>query len=188
MNLFQRIMRKKDALAYLVYTPINKMILSFNAVEGMTNLKTNGLVYIRNQGKIYIGNKVRINSSPNYNPIGHQRTNIQVLGGNLIIGDDVGMSHVSITCTSEIRIGDRVLLGSGVKIFDTDFHALNGVSKTRAPIEIGNDVFIGTGAIILKGVKIGNGAVIGAGAVITRNVPENEIWAGNPAKRIREYI
>lgn len=50
---------------------------------------------------------------------------------------------------------------------------------------LGNDVWIGANAVILPGIKIGDGAVIGAGSVVTKNVPEYEIWAGNPAKKIK---
>lgn len=56
---------------------------------------------------------------------------------------------------------------------------------TTAPIIIGDDVWIGTGAVITKGVKIGNGAVIGVNSLITKDVPENAIVAGNPAKVIK---
>lgn len=55
-----------------------------------------------------------------------------------------------------------------------------------APVVIGNDVFIGVKCIILKGVTIGDGAIIGAGSVVTKSIPANQIWAGNPAKYIRE--
>ena len=53
---------------------------------------------------------------------------------------------------------------------------------------IGNDVWIGTGAIILKGTCIGDGSVIGAGAVVTHNIGNCEIWAGNPARKIKERL
>lgn len=65
---------------------------------------------------------------------------------------------------------------------------LNGKMKQfqpDSPVSIGNDVWIGCGAIILKGVTIGNGAVIGAGAVVTKNVPDYAIYAGNPARLLR---
>ncbi len=61
----------------------------------------------------------------------------------------------------------------------------DGHPKTKGPIVLGHDVWVGMGAIILSGVTIGNGAVIGAGAVISKNVPPYMIVAGNPAKEIR---
>ncbi|HEX4889569.1 MAG TPA: CatB-related O-acetyltransferase [Alphaproteobacteria bacterium] len=57
--------------------------------------------------------------------------------------------------------------------------------RTRGPVRIGNDVWIGSRAIILSGVSIGDGAVIGAGAVVTRDVPPYAVAAGNPARVVR---
>jgi acetyltransferase-like isoleucine patch superfamily enzyme len=54
------------------------------------------------------------------------------------------------------------------------------------PIEIGKNVWIGANSVILKGIEIGDGGVVGAGSVVTKSIPANEIWAGNPARKIRE--
>ncbi|WP_181038488.1 DapH/DapD/GlmU-related protein [Arthrobacter sp. ZGTC131] len=56
--------------------------------------------------------------------------------------------------------------------------------KRIAPVKIGNAAFVGLGVTILPGVTIGDGAIIGSGAVVTRSVPDDEVWAGNPARRI----
>ena len=53
-------------------------------------------------------------------------------------------------------------------------------------VTIGDDVWIGAGTTILKGVKIGNGAVIGANSLVNKNIPDNQIWAGNPVKYLKE--
>lgn len=88
----------------------------------------------------------------------------------------------------KITIGDRVLIGPQVCIFDSDFHGLTIETRQKRTeikhgnVVIGDDVFIGANSIILKAVKIGNGAVIGAGAVVTKDVPANSIVAGNPAR------
>jgi acetyltransferase-like isoleucine patch superfamily enzyme len=95
---------------------------------------------------------------------------------------------VYIRANSEI--GDRCAIGPFVRLL-TDTHEI-GPSDHRAgnriykPIKIGSGVWIGAGAIVLGGVTIGDGAVIGAGAVVTKNVPPNCIYAGNPAKLVRE--
>ncbi len=102
------------------------------------------------------------------------------------------MSHAILCSRSEIKIENNVLLGGGVKIFAHDFYSVsyeermqNGDSDVRtAPILIKEGAFIGAHAIILKGVTIGRHSVIGAGAVVTKDVPDNEVWAGNPAKRL----
>ena len=91
----------------------------------------------------------------------------------------------------EITIGENVMIGPKTLILGRDHGMqLNGRSMReqehiRKPITIGNDVWIGGGAIILKGVSIGEGAVVGAGSVVTKDIPRNAIAVGNPAKVIK---
>lgn len=84
---------------------------------------------------------------------------------------------------TSISIGENCLIGSGCKIYDTDFHPimLNDSINSR-PIVIGNDVFIGANVTILKGVHIGDGAVVGAGSIVTKSIPAKEVWGGVPAQ------
>jgi maltose O-acetyltransferase len=88
-----------------------------------------------------------------------------------------------------VRIGDFTLFGPGVQIL-TPVHPMNAELRRRQeygkPIEIGSDVWVGGGALILPGVTIGARAVIGAGSVVTRDVPEGVFAAGNPCRVIRE--
>jgi acetyltransferase-like isoleucine patch superfamily enzyme len=88
-----------------------------------------------------------------------------------------------------------VNIGGNVRIFDHDFHALDAEVRrsprdaaecATRPIVIGDDVFIGTNSIILKGITIGDRAIIGAGSVVTKNVPADCIAAGNPARIVRK--
>jgi maltose O-acetyltransferase len=87
-----------------------------------------------------------------------------------------------------VRIGDFTLFGPAVQIY-TPLHPFNAEQRRREefgkPIEIGSDVWVGGGAIILAGVSIGSRAVIGAGSVVTRDVPEGVFAAGNPCRVIR---
>ncbi len=90
-----------------------------------------------------------------------------------------------------ISIGAHALLGSGVAILDSDFHDLRpdrrrGGRPAMAPVRIGENVFVGDGVRILKGVSVGAHSVIGAGSVLTRSIPEGVVAAGNPARVIRE--
>jgi maltose O-acetyltransferase len=88
-----------------------------------------------------------------------------------------------------VRIGDFSLFGPAVQIY-TPLHPLNAELRRRQefgkPIEIGSDVWVGGGAIILPGVRIGSRAVIGAGSVVTRDVPDGVFAAGNPCRVMRE--
>lgn len=100
-------------------------------------------------------------------------------------------NNVSIVANIKIQIGDRCLIGNLVMIFDSDFHHLDPARRLEEPppskpVIIGNNVWIGSSAIILKGVHIGDNSVVGAGAVVTRDVPANVVVAGNPAKIIRQ--
>ena len=84
-----------------------------------------------------------------------------------------------------IPIGDDVLLAPHVHILAHDTSTFMFIGKTRAAnVSIGNEVFVGAGSIILPGVHIGNRVVIGAGSVVTKNIPDNSVAAGNPARVI----
>lgn len=159
-------------------------------------LHINGRIFIHGiKGRIVIGNHVTINSSENANPTsGIKHTHLRTeKNGSIEIGDNVGISHANITAFSLIKIEKNVLIGSGTKIWDTDFHSVNYKNRIEksdldiksAPIIIREGAFIGACSIILKGVTIGCHAVVGAGSVVTKDVPADEIWAGNPAMFIR---
>lgn len=116
-------------------------------------------------------------------------------GGFLYIGHHTGMTNSTINCHQSIIIGNYVNIGAGCIIVDSNFHSLNwrdrldgtDISKKKnAPVVIKDLAFIGTHSIILKGVTIGEKSIIGAGSVVTHNIPDGEIWAGNPAKFIKK--
>lgn len=90
-----------------------------------------------------------------------------------------------------IRIGRHGLFGAHIEIFDSNFHDLDprrrhGGTPRMAPIDVGENVFVGMGVKILKGVTIGADSVIGAGSVVTSSIPAGVIAAGNPARPVRE--
>jgi len=112
-------------------------------------------------------------------------------GSNITLGDHVFMNfNCCILDVMEVKIGNNVMLAPYVQIY-TATHPLEAKARNSGKefakgITIGNDVWIGGGAIICPGVTIGNGAVIGAGAVVTKDVPHNVFVGGNPAKIIKQ--
>lgn len=177
--------------------PINKVfnnyLLKKRCVICGKKLRINGRIYVL--GDVEIGDNVSINSGYKYNPIGGQERTSFIThgGGSILIGNNVGISNSAIVSMEKIVIEDDVKIGGSCKVYDSDFHSLNYEQRMEcpdmhiktAPVIIKKGAFIGAHSIILKGVIIGEKSVIGAGSVVTKNVPDGELWAGNPAKYIR---
>ncbi|HLO03687.1 MAG TPA: sugar O-acetyltransferase [Symbiobacteriaceae bacterium] len=89
-----------------------------------------------------------------------------------------------------VEIGDNFMAATKVQLI-TATHPLDATKRTSGleygkPIKIGDNCWLGAGAIVLPGVTIGNNVVVGAGSVVTKNLPDNVVVAGNPARIIRE--
>ena len=160
--------------------------------------KCNGYPYIHVSldAKFTVGNNFVMNNGANFSDSGiNGKCRIEVRDNAILkLGNNVGLSDVTITCHEKILIGNNVIIGVGTQIRDTDNHSLNPFdrlngldwkNKKTQPIKIGDNVFIGTNTIILKGVEIGDNCIIAAGSVVTKSIPENEIWGGNPAKFLK---
>lgn len=158
-------------------------------------LRGRPIIIKRRHSLIRIGEHFIACSDPRCNSLGVSqpvfiRTNEH--GASIIIGNNVGMSGCTISAHKSITIGDRVLIGSGALIMDSDAHSLDAAARRTGaggeakPVVIEDDVFVGARAIILKGVRLGRGAIVGAGAVVSKNVPEYCIVAGNPARVVRQ--
>lgn len=95
---------------------------------------------------------------------------------------------VRISAASEITIGDSCMLASGVYITDADWHGIYDRVHpgTNAPVRLEDNVWVGDGAVVCKGVTIGRNSIIGAGSVVVSDIPENTVAAGNPAKPVKE--
>jgi acetyltransferase-like isoleucine patch superfamily enzyme len=144
--------------------------------------------------RIVIGDRFEMRNWRSSNPLGVAHPGILATwsaAAAIVIGDDVGMTGVTVCAESGITIGNRVLIGANAVIADTDFHPLHPVERRMAPghgatlpIEIADDCFLGMHVLVLKGARIGRGAVVGAGSVVTGDVPPGAIVAGNPARPI----
>jgi len=161
-------------------------------------------VTIRHPDKITLGNNVTVDDN----------SVLEGRGGGIVLEDSVVVNRNSMLLakTGPIHLGSRTTIGSncvlaslggielgksvlvagGCYMCGGDYHMddathaiMDQGAYSKGPIRIGDNVWIGTGAIILDGVTIGPGAMIGAGAVVTKDVPENMIVAGIPATVIR---
>jgi acetyltransferase-like isoleucine patch superfamily enzyme len=177
-----------------------KVIFWGNNVQH-SSFNTGGIPYVSVAigGIFSIGKNLCMNNGIRGNPIGcfNRCTFFVDKGANLKIGSNLGISQAAIICHLSIEIGDNVKIGGGARIYDTDFHSIDPelrlnpktdfANKRKLPVVIEDNVFIGAYSTILKGVTIGRNSIIGSSSVVTKNVPSNEIWAGNPARFIK-YI
>ena len=146
------------------------------------------------RGAVRRGTAVFINSRFGSNLVGLSTpTVLYCMGeGSIELGDHSGLSGAILSAKTCIRIGKYAKIGGNVRIYDHDYHALCPESRRDPNTDhfecrseaamIGDDVLIGVNAIVLKGVKIGDRAIVGAGSVVSRDIPPDEVWAGNPAR------
>lgn len=175
-----------------------KAILKLNHIKYGKKLVLKGVPFIYNHkgAELSLGSHCTIKSSFLSNLVGlYSRTIIltRIPGASIKIGDNVGISGATIYARSRIIIGDNTNIGGNVKILDNDFHPVDAKARLTddkeqiqtAPIQIGENCFIGCNVIILKGSKIGDNCVVGAGAVVSGTFEDNCVIAGNPAKIIK---
>lgn len=115
--------------------------------------------------------------------------------GELIIKDNVYINKgTTIVSHNKIVISEGVLIGPNVMIFDHNHDRKKELSNKgtqhykSSPIYIGEDVWIGANSVILSGITIGKGSIIAAGSIVTKDVPENAIVCGNPARIIKNTL
>lgn len=163
-------------------------------------IKSNGTPFIRisKKGKIIIDDTLFLNNTHVSNPIGRTTRCSFVINDDAVLrlGANVGMSGVSIVCDYSIDIRKNVKIGGNTVIYDTDFHSLKAKDRldtekdslyaSRKKITIEENAFIGAHCTILKGVRIGKNSVVGACSLVTKDIPDNQVWGGNPVKFIRK--
>ncbi len=176
----------RQLVAVWIVAPIVQAI----AVDFGKHISIERIPYIWGKGKLSIGDNVRI--SGKISIAYSRRPNVVP---ELIIGKNVFIGHGSaFMLASSITIGDYCLIGGGVRIQDNDGHPLDPELRKRrekvsdkniAAVVLGENVWVGARATILKGVTIGDNAVIGTGSIVTKDVAAGAVVAGNPARVIR---
>ena len=127
--------------------------------------------------------------------------------GRCVVGDFTLLNGAIVMAEELVEIGSHCLISWGVGIADSDFHPLEPAQRLidsqalapffkdrpprpklkTAPVKIGDNVWIGMNAVVLKGVTIGENSVVAAGAVVTKSIPPNTIVAGNPATAVKKF-
>lgn len=182
---------------YIKFKWGNKIILGTE----LQILGLNPIFKVPKNGKIIIGNKVVLNSD-----FKNSNTSLTTpvkfitgINGVIKIGKNCDLNGTCMVAYNEIEIGDYCQFASSSIISDTDFHPINPEDRlkqiiglpfdfetvNKKKIKIGNNVWLGWGTIVLKGVTIGDNSIVAAGAVVVKDVPANVIVAGNPAKIIK---
>jgi acetyltransferase-like isoleucine patch superfamily enzyme len=172
-----------------------------------TNTRLIGFEKIKITRSVSIGNNVKISSlgssgfilGKNFSikdfSIIESLGSIKKESGSLSIGDNVGISEFCyFSIRGNLTIGNDVIVGPNVKIF-TENHSFE-ISRIpfrlqgepRSDVKIGNNVWIGSGVIILPGVLIGDNVVIAAGSIVNKNVENNSLIGGIPAKLLKNLI
>lgn len=149
------------------------------------------LPFITGEGRILIGDQVRFWGKPSFAFSNRFRAVPE-----LSIGDDTHLGHdCSFAVADSVRIGKHCLIASRASVRDFDGHPVDAARRRAKeptppeavkPTVIGDDVWIGTGAIILKGVTIGDRSIVAAGAVVSKDVPPDVIVGGNPARVVKK--
>jgi len=163
-----------------------------NLINLGKNTKFNQQCIFNGDGTVSVGDNVMFGYelSPHYYGFhiliqARSKNSLISIGSNTVFSNDI-----TIIAEHEITIGERCLIGDRLTVYDNDFHEIDPSTRTRsygkaAPVNIGNNVWIGSVVTILKGVKVGNNSIIAANSVVTKDVPANAMVAGNPAKIIK---
>lgn len=195
-NMFNQIRKVVRKINFEVCKEYNLIHAKMLGISWPTDIQTFGKIRLIIEGNLLIGNGVTLRSGWRENYAGGGQEKCQIVVGDkgkCTIGNNVGISNSTIVCMRDIAIDDNVNIGVNCVIYDTDFHSTRYDLRMNQndgiimkPVHICEGAWICGHCIILKGVTIGKHAVIGAGSVVTCNVPEGELWRGNPAVFVRK--
>ena len=192
--LIRVFIRIKGNIALLIYRFL------YRNLEVGKNVKCNSVshIHITNNSEIILEDDVVLNSS-NFGYHINMFKSVKLLAdgknAKILIGKNSRIHGSCIHAQNKIVIGENCLIAAHCQIMDSNAHLLemlnpeNRINTIDAPkeITIGNNVWIGTGSIILPGTCIGDGTVISANSVVKGNVPAKCLYGGNPAKLINQY-
>lgn len=141
-----------------------------------------GRIRVRGGTKVVLGDRVRV------------RKLVRINGGGVVhVGPDTLLNGCWIMASTSVEIGARSLV-SDAGILDTDYHNLDPeqrheppTARTRAPVVLGENVWLGSAAMVLKGSVVGHDSVVAAGAVVRGEVPPRVVVSGNPATVVKKF-
>lgn len=154
------------------------------------------ILKIDSTAQVKIGNQ-NVFTSGSVNPLCSNKRMVICCRPNakLSIGDNCGFSSTIFNIRKSLKIGNHVVCGANVIFMDSDAHSLNYIERRDAELDllhkvdkgivVGDDVLIGMNSVILKGVHIGNRSIVAANSLVTKDVPDDCIVGGSPAKIIR---
>jgi len=179
---------------------IDYLYLRFHGVEtGYGDVVLHGFPMIKKckGSKIILGKGCTLVSTSRHNVAGiNHRVILATLTPSAVIKiGRVGVSGSSICAAKGIFIDDDSGLGANSDVYDSDFHPLDPIERLHQTsindaiskeVKIGKNVWISSNVTILKGITIGDEAIVGAKSVVTSNIPPRTVYAGNPAKKIKD--
>jgi acetyltransferase-like isoleucine patch superfamily enzyme len=197
-TVFMLTIRVRNALLTRWWNIVGRFWFQINDIDmdGRPTFYGYPIISLKPSSKVSIGKGVVLCSDSRFTALGVSKpVIIRTLRPNasITIGSNSGLSGVAICAAESVEIGSECLLGADVQIFDTDFHKIGPENRRydslpenipSAPVVIEDNVFLGVGCKVMKGVRIGRNSIIGAGAIVTKDIPADSIAVGNPAKVI----
>lgn len=196
-SVFDTPWKLRAELRRIATAPLTHAYLRSHGVRIGQGAKLYGtpLVQRHRGSSITAGTGLVLRSWTGSNPLGGRRCILATWSAEATIdlGEECKATGLVVVSESAVRIGDRVRLGAGCTIVDTDFHPVDPDNRSSdprrgrsVPVTIGDDVFLGMGTIVLKGVEIGAGTVVSAGSLVAESLPPGVIARGNPAVVVRD--